>query len=59
MEVYGELIETEFSLLDIPCYLDRTRGIVLNPLTEYIKSAFEVLAKTFLTRAYFSTCGAG
>ena len=59
LEVYGELIETEFSLLDIPCYLDRTRGIVLNPLTEYIKSAFEVLAKNFSYESVFQYLRSG
>lgn len=53
LEVYGGLIEAEFSLLGIPCFLDRTRGIVLNPLTEYIKSAFEVLAKNFSYESVF------
>ncbi len=59
LEVYGELIETEFSLLQIPCYLDRTRGIVLNPLTEYIKSAFEVLTKNFSYESVFQYLRSG
>ncbi|MGN0431231.1 MAG: helicase-exonuclease AddAB subunit AddB [Lachnospiraceae bacterium] len=53
LEAYGEQIQTEFALLDIPCYVDRTRGIVLNPLTEYIKSALEVLIKDFSYESVF------
>lgn len=59
LEVYAELVEAEFSLLGIPCYVDRTRGIVLNPLTEYIKSAFEVLAKNFSYESVFQYLRSG
>ncbi|MBQ7781014.1 MAG: helicase-exonuclease AddAB subunit AddB [Lachnospiraceae bacterium] len=53
LEGYGEQIQTEFDMLQIPCFLDRTRGIVLNPLTEYIKSALEVLIKDFSYESVF------
>lgn len=59
LEVYAELVEAEFSLLGIPCFVDRTRGIVLNPLTEYIKSAFEVLAKNFSYESVFQYLRSG
>lgn len=59
LEVYAELVEAEFSLLGIPCYVDRTRGIVLNPLTEYIKSAFEVLTKNFSYESVFQYLRSG
>lgn len=53
LEAYGELLQTEFLKLEIPCYVDRTRGIVLNPLTEYIKSAFEIVIQDFSYESVF------
>lgn len=53
LEAYGELLCTEFLKLEIPCYLDRTRGIVLNPLTEYIRSAFNIIIKDFSYESVF------
>ena len=53
LEGYAEQIQSEFALLQIPCFVDRTRGIVLNPLTEYIKSALEVLIKDFSYESVF------
>lgn len=53
LEGYAEQIQAEFDLLQIPCFVDRTRGIVLNPLTEYIKSALEVLIKDFSYESVF------
>lgn len=47
LEGYGEYARTEFDMLGIPCYIDRTRGIVLNPFIEYIKSALRILEKDF------------
>ena len=40
-------METEFGQLEIPCFLDRTRGIVLNPMIEYIKSALQLYIRDF------------
>ena len=34
LEGYASYVETEFGQLEIPCFLDRTRGIVLNPMIE-------------------------
>lgn len=53
LETYGELISAEFAKLSIPCFVDRTRGIVLNPLIEYIKSAFEVVLRDFSRESVF------
>ncbi len=47
LEIYAEQIQTEFASMGIPCFVDRTRGIVLNPLIEYIKSSFEVILRNF------------
>lgn len=53
LEGYGPYVETEFAQMDIPCFLDRTRGIVLNPMVEYIKSALELYLKDFSYEAVF------
>lgn len=47
LEGYASYVETEFGQLEIPCFLDRTRGIVLNPMIEYIKSALQLYIKDF------------
>ncbi len=39
--------------MEIPCYIDRTRQIVLNPMIEYIKSALELYIKDFSYEAVF------
>ena len=50
---YAPYVETEFAQMDIPCFVDRTRGIVLNPMIEYIKSALELYLKDFSYEAVF------
>ena len=47
LEGYASYVETEFAQLEIPCFLDRTRGIVLNPMIEYIKSALQLYIRDF------------
>lgn len=47
LEGYASYAETEFGQLEIPCFLDRTRGIVLNPMIEYIKSALQLYIRDF------------
>ena len=50
---YAPYVETEFAQMEIPCFIDRTRGIVLNPMVEYIKSALELYLKDFSYEAVF------
>ena len=47
LEGYASYVETELGQLEIPCFLDRTKGIVLNPMIEYIKSALQLYIKDF------------
>ncbi len=44
---YAEHVEEQFGLFEIPCFLDHTRGILLNPFIEYIRSALAVFIKDF------------
>ncbi len=53
LEGYAPYVETEFAKLEIPCFIDRTRGIVLNPIIEYIKSALALYLKDFSYEAVF------
>ncbi len=53
LSVYGGSVEREFSALDIPVYVDRTRGIGLNPFIEYIKSALQVRVQNYSFEAVF------
>lgn len=47
LETYAPYVETEFDRMHIPCFLDRTRGLALNPMIEYINSALELYLKDF------------
>ncbi len=53
MEEYAPYVETEFAQMGIPCYIDRTRQIVLNPMIEFIRSALELYEKDFAYEAVF------
>lgn len=53
LESYAPHVETEFDQMEIPCFIDRTRGIILNPMVEYIKSALELYLKDFSYEAVF------
>ncbi len=53
LEEYAPCVESEFRELRIPCFIDRTRGILLNPMIEYIKSALELYLKDFSYEAVF------
>jgi len=53
LEGYAPYVETEFAQMEIPCFIDRTRGIALNPMIEYMKSALELFEKNFTYEAVF------
>ena len=53
LEVYAPYVESEFADMEIPCFVDRTRGISLNPMIEYIKSALQLFLKDFSYEAVF------
>lgn len=59
LEAYASHVEAEFGLLGIPCYVDRTRGIVLNPFIEYIRSALLILVKDFSYQSIFQYLRSG
>lgn len=47
LSTYAPLIETRFEQSAIPYFMDQTKGIVLNPVIEYIKSALSVVLYDF------------
>ncbi len=53
MDGYASFVEREFADMQIPCYIDRTRGIVLNPMIEHIKSALDLFLKNFSYESVF------
>lgn len=53
LSAYASQLETQAQLYGIPLYLDRTRGIVLNPFIEYVKSAILIIAQNFSYETVF------
>ncbi|MEG1848770.1 MAG: helicase-exonuclease AddAB subunit AddB [Lachnospiraceae bacterium] len=50
---YAHFIENEFEKYAIPCFLDQTSGIVLNPAIEYIRSGLSVVNRGFSYETIF------
>ncbi len=53
LESYAPYAEREFADMHLPCYIDRTKGIVLNPMIEHIKSALDLFIKDFSYETVF------
>ena len=47
LESYASAFETRMREADIPFFIDRTRAIVLNPFTEYLKSALKIVINDY------------
>ena len=50
---YAGHVEAEAGKFGIPVYLDQTKGILLNPFIEYIRSALKIVMENFSYRAVF------
>lgn len=50
---YADLLQDEFSQYNIPCFIDRTTGILLNPFVEFIRSALQVILKQYSYESVF------
>ncbi len=59
LETYADYFEREGLIYDIPIFLDRTRGLLLNPLIEYIRSAIKIVLSDFSYESvfHFLRCG--
>ncbi|MBQ7920566.1 MAG: helicase-exonuclease AddAB subunit AddB [Lachnospiraceae bacterium] len=53
LDGYAPYIEAEFADMGIPCYIDKTRQLSLNPMIEYIKSALELFIRDFSYEVVF------
>lgn len=53
LETYGDYFEREALVYDIPVFVDKTRGLLLNPFIEYIRSALRILLNDFSYEAVF------
>ncbi len=53
LETYGDYFEREALIYDIPVFLDRTRGLLLNPFIEFIRSALKIVLDHFSYEAVF------
>ncbi len=50
---YAGHVEAEAEKFGIPVFLDRTKGILLNPFIEYIRSALKIVMENFSYRSVF------
>lgn len=53
LATYGPKAEEVFRIFQIPCYVDETRQILLNPFIEYIRSGLSMIAKDFSYESVF------
>jgi len=52
-EAYNLKFENRMRELNMPVFIDKTNGIMLNPFTEYLKSALQILIKDYSYDAVF------
>lgn len=53
LPAYAGHVEAETEKFGIPVFVDQTRGILLNPFTEYIRSALKIVMENFSYRSVF------
>ena len=53
MENYGDYLEREGLRYEIPMFMDRTRGLLLNPFIELIRSSLKICLTDFSYEAVF------
>lgn len=53
LKTYEDYVEEEFAKFGIPMFLDRTRGILLNPFIEYIRSALKAVEQNYSYETMF------
>lgn len=50
---YSHIVKAEFSKFGIPCFIDSTKGILLNPFIEVMKGGIETVLQNFSYGAMF------
>lgn len=53
LETYGDYLEREGNTYSIPMFMDRTRGLRLNPFIEFIRSSLKIVLTNFSYEAVF------
>ena len=53
LENYSDILKRRFEELNIPAFIDKTRGIRLNPFTEFLKSAMKIVSGNYAYDAVF------
>ncbi len=53
LSTYAGYMEREAKKYEIPLFVDQTSGILLNPFTEFIRSALKIVIKNFSYEAVF------
>lgn len=53
LETYADYLEREGNNYDIPMFMDRTRGLLLNPFIEFIRSSLKICLKNFSYETIF------
>lgn len=53
LETYGDYLEREGKTYGIPMFMDRTRGLLLNPFIEFIRSSLKICLTNFSYEAVF------
>lgn len=53
MESFGDHMKKELQQKGIPCFIDRTRKLLLNPLVEFLRAALQIAAKSFRYESVF------
>ena len=53
IERYAHLAESELGKYEIPCFIDRTRGILLNPFVEYLRALIDIFVKNYSYEGMF------
>ena len=53
LETYASHVEAEAEKFGIPVYMDYTKGILLNPFIEYIRSAWKLVTDNFTYESVF------
>ena len=53
LETYGDYLEREGITYDIPMFIDRTRGLLLNPFIEFIRSSLKICLSNFSYESVF------
>ncbi|MCR4890857.1 MAG: PD-(D/E)XK nuclease family protein [Lachnospiraceae bacterium] len=50
---YGRILKEEADRLQIPCFVDETNRVYMNPLVEFIRSALEIIIDNFSYESVF------